>query len=218
MMRLLFIGILLVLTHSSEACKCRWITIEEAYTRADVIFYGKHKGTVDAPRINNIHGKPSKFEQFTVKRFYKGGSDAFSEAKGDFTISLRSTCDNSCGMCYDSGSYYLVYANVLNQNMFLETEICSRSRIIENNKFMVPTSIDPDAGKDEAYELVKFSRNDTTSMRKSQTMMAEMEEERWVQIQKQLKKKTSMTIILSTTTLILLIYVVLDWFKKKKAA
>jgi hypothetical protein len=87
----------------------------------------------------------------------------------------------------------------------------------------VPTQPDPEAGKDEQRELIRLAQADSNTVnldvwQKDLTQLKLLHEESQVYLQKQLKKKNSMSIILSTTTLILLIYLLLDFWKKKTKA
>ncbi|MCF8425205.1 MAG: hypothetical protein K9H61_07255 [Bacteroidia bacterium] len=228
-MRYKLLIVLLLIAFKGISCKCAWTSIEENYAKSSLIFYGKHIGSIQNSFIHNLNGKPVIFDQFEVLRFYKGMSNSVlkqqldASASAPYIISIRQNCqETSCGFCFDSAHYYLVYANPVPGSMFMEPAICSRSKEIEQHQFMVPSAPDPDAGKDESRELIRLAQNDTLAKDFPNSYQAwveslKLQEETKIGLQKQLKKKGSMTIILSTTTLILLIYVLLDWFKKRKA-
>lgn len=223
--RLLFLIVLvLLMAPKAQSCKCASSTIEQNYALAKLIFYGKHLGTLESKDVFDIYGKPVKIEQFEVLRYFKGiGKELMAEPKNGkpTIISIGSNCQNSCGFCYDSNANYLVYAHGSSLVNALETGWCSRTKKIMGQQFIIGSSSDPDAGKDEWRELERMARNDTsyqdvTSIESSFQSELQQKETRLIDLQKQLKKKGSMTIILSTTTLILLIYLAFDWFKKKK--
>lgn len=229
MRKLLFVLLVLCVQgfRPLQACNCAWISIEDNYKMASVVFFGKHLGTKDAREVFSLNGQSTKFEQFEVYRFYKGVPNNFLDKLSSenhakpYIISLISNCNTGCGHCFTEGKEYLVYAQ---PNFLLNGLVagdCSRTHEIVQRRFMIPSSQDPDAGKDESYELNRLSRTDTLNqdiiqlgLRWNKTMAEK--EEQLLRTQKELKKKSSMSLILSTTTLILLIYVVLDWFKKKK--
>jgi hypothetical protein len=220
--RLLFLVVLvLLMVPKAQSCKCASTTIEQNYGLAKLIFYGKHLGTLESKDVFNLYGKPLKIEQFEVLYYFKGiDKELMAEPQKSTIISIGSNCQHSCGFCYDSNSYYLVYSHGSSLANSLETGWCSRTKKIIGQQFIIGSSSDPDAGKDEWRELERMARNDTTHvnlMSAENSFQEEMQQKEThiLDLQKQLKKKGSMTIILSTTTLILLIYLAFDWFKKK---
>jgi hypothetical protein len=221
--RILFLLLfVLLLVPKAQSCKCASTTIAQNYAVAKLIFYGKHLGTIESKDVFDINGKPIKIEQFEVLHFFKGVEKDNAEPKNNkpTILSIGSNCQNSCGFCYDSNGYYLVYAHGSSLFTAIETGWCSRTKKIDGQQFIISSSSDPDAGKDEWRELERMARNDTANvnlMSAENSFQEEMQqkETRILDLQKQLKKKGSMTIILSTTTLILLIYLAFDWFKKK---
>lgn len=220
--RLLFLVVLvLIMVPKVQSCKCASTTIEQNYGLAKLIFYGKHLATFESKDVFDVYGKPIKIEQFEVLHYFKGvDKELMAEPKKSAIISIGSNCQHSCGFCYDSNSYYLVYAHGSTLANSLETGWCSRTKKIDGQQFIISSSSDPDAGKDEWRELERMARNDTTfqsitAIENSFQSELQQKETRLIDMQKQLKKKGSMTIILSTTTLILLIYLAFDWFKKK---
>lgn len=208
---------------SAIACRCSQISIADNYKRAGLIFYGKHLETVTLPNAFDATGKPLTVENFQVIRFYKGIDD--SVIKLDTTpykLSLASTCNkNSCGYCFTSGKFYLVYASQTEGVLGVETELCSRTKEIIQHNFIISGGVDIDAGKDETKELMRLSANDTLSknIRIDTSKWQEnkqTEEDIKRKLQKELKKKNSMGLTLATTTLILFFYVILGWVKKRK--
>lgn len=205
------------------ACTCSQITIEDNYKRAGLIFYGKHLETVTVQNAFGADGKPMVIENFQVIRFYKGIADAvLKQDSSPYKISIVSTCNkSSCGFCFDAGKNYLVYASQHEGVLGVETEHCSRTKEIIQNNFIISGGTDPDAGKDETKELMRMSANDSLSL-DIQAMGSQWienkqaDEEIKKRLQKELKKKNSMSITLATTTLILFFYVILGWFKPKK--
>jgi hypothetical protein len=221
---LLFIFLWVGSIQSIFACRCSQISIADNYKRAGLIFYGKHLETVTLSNAFDAAGKPLTVENFQVIRFYKGIDDA--EIKLDTTpykLSLASTCNkNSCGFCFTSGKFYLVYASQTEGVLGVETELCSRTKEIIQNNFIISGGVDPDAGKDETKELMRLAANDTLSksIRVDDSKWQEnkqTEEDIKRKLQKELKKKNSMGLTLATTTLILFFYVILGWVKKRKS-
>lgn len=222
-MRIRFALLLLLVSAQTMACKCSWRSIAENYQSASLIFYGKHTGKSINTAVFAIDGKELAFENFEVIRFYKGISTASLGSGQRQKLSLVSTSAQSCGFHFDSSHYYLVYAQADNLGNFWEVSQCSRTKEIRNNQFIVPTQPDPEAGKDEQRELIRLAQADSNTVnldvwQKDLTQLKLLHEESQVNLQKQLKKKNSMSIILSTTTLILLIYLLLDFWKKKSKA
>ncbi len=208
---------------SIQACKCALISIKENYTRAGLVFYGKHLGTVTSNEVFDANGKPLKVENFQVIRFYKGIDDAvLKQDTNAFKISLVSTCNkNSCGFCFTATKNYLVYASQHDGVLGVETELCSRSKEILQNNFIISGGIDPDAGKDETKELMRLAANDTLPSNLTKIGLKwyenkQEDEEIKRRLQKELKKKNSMSLTLATTTLILFFYVILGWFKPNR--
>lgn len=202
------------------ACKCSWRSIAENYQSASLIFYGKHTGKSLNTTVYAIDGKELIFENFEVIRFYKGFSSASLGSGQSQKLSLVSSSAQSCGFKFDSNNYYLVYAQADNMGNFWEVSKCSRTKEIRNNQFIVPTQPDPEAGKDEQRELIRLAQADSSNSsldtwQKEHVSLKNLHEESQISLQKQLKKKNSMSIILATSTLILLIYVLLDFWKKK---
>jgi len=200
------------------ACKCSWRSIAENYQSASLIFYGKHIGKANNTGVYATDGRQLQFDNFEIIRFYKGLSSASIGLNQK--ISLVSNSQSSCGFTFDSSRYYLVYAHAQNAGNYWEVSQCSRTKEIRNNQFIVPTQPDPEAGKDEQRELIRLAQAAGNSTHldvweKDMSQLKMQHEESQISLQKQLKKKNSMSIILSTTTLILLIYVLLDFWKKK---
>jgi len=203
-----------------SACKCKLPEISFGYNLSTVIFYGKHLGTV-ADNNLQLMGVPQKLEQFEVISVFKGYTSMVNqtlqqmkqEGKGGLQLSLGSTCSSSCGFCFDSGAYYLVYAH-LDYPYILQTSACSRTRKISQENFIIANASDPSNGNNELKALVQLAQTDTTSGKPLDLVYQEKINE----MSSQLKKKNSMTIILSTSTLILLFYVALGFFGRKKRA
>ncbi|MDZ4667953.1 MAG: hypothetical protein SGJ00_08710 [bacterium] len=226
-MKIKVLLMLLLFAFKGYACKCGWTTIAENYQSSSLIFYGKHLGTINSKDVFGYNGKPLVTERFEVMRFYKGGSNEAIlpqqniQAK-PFYLTILSNCkETSCGFCFDSNSYYLVYASVAKGREMAAVGFCSRTKKIIQHQFIIPSQPDPEAGRDESKELIHLAQTDTFSSNEPTAqedwMVAnQSQEQSKIELQKQLKKKGSMTIILSTTTLILLIYLAFDWFKKKK--
>lgn len=219
-MKIKFILLLLLVSAQTMACKCGWRSIAENYKSASLIFYGKHTGKSINTSVFALDGKELTFENFEVVRFYKGFSAPSIAIGPRQKLSLVSSSAESCGFHFDSNHFYLVYAHADNLGNFWEVSQCSRTKEIRNNQFIVPTQPDPEAGKDEQRELIRLAQADSNTVnldvwQKDLTQLKLLHEESQVNLQKQLKKKNSMSIILSTTTLILLIYLLLDFWKKK---
>jgi hypothetical protein len=217
-----------LLAFKGFACECGWSTIAENYQSSSLIFYGKHLGTNISKDVFGLDGKPLQTERFEVMRFYKGGNNEAlmslkSKASKPYYISILSNCKSrSCGFCFDSNSFYLVYASNGIGNALATVSLCSRTKPIQQHQFIVPSMPDPEAGKDESKELIRLAQTDTAThdlqvLQEDWMHEIQSKEQSKIELQKQLKKKGSMTIILSTTTLILLIYLAFDWFKKKKS-
>jgi hypothetical protein len=201
------------------ACKCSLINIADNYQRAGLIFYGKYLETITLPNVYDEAGKNLVVENFQVIRFYKGVADGVLKQDSAFKISLRSTCNkSSCGYCFDAGKTYLVYATMHEGVLGVETDLCSRTKEITQNNFIISGGVDPDAGKDETKELMRLSAKDTSIQVSGEKWLENKlaDEEIKKRLQKELKKKNSMSITLATTTLILFFYVILGWFKPKK--
>jgi hypothetical protein len=217
-----------VFSFPAKSCTCAWSTIAENYQSAKLIFYGKHIGTITSPNVFDLYGKPLRTELFEVLRFYKGISNdqlaitKSSETAGLQKLSLLSNCNKSCGFCFDSNAYYLVYATPCRDAFYaLEAGYCYRTKKIVGNQFIIESQKDPDAGKDESRELMRLAQTDTSTndlavLQETWKRDLQIAEENKIALQKELKKKSSMSIILSTTTLILLVYLILDQLKKRK--
>jgi len=213
-----FILLVFLLTESVKACSCKLPEISFGYNLSTVIFYGKHLGTVEDNNLK-LMGVPQKLEQFEVISVFKGYPSMVNqtlqqmkqEGKGGLQLSLGSTCSSSCGFCFDSGSYYLVYAN-FDYPYILQTSGCSRTRKINQENFIIANASDPSNGNNELKALVQLAQTDTSSGKP----LGLVYQDKINELSGQLKKKTSMTIILSTTTLILLIYVAFGFFMGKK--
>jgi hypothetical protein len=224
MLKIMYFRITLLFTLISPfvwACDCSWKTIQDSYKLSNIVFYGKHTGTKKSLEVFDYTGNQIMFENFEIIRFYKGLKN--ENLKEKYTISLKSTAGESCGFKFDSNHYYLVYAHAWNAGNFWEVHQCSRTKEIRNGQFIVPTQPDPEAGKDEQRELMRLAQADSAAAdlvvwQKDLTQLKLLHEESQLNLQKQLKKKNSMSIILSTTTLILLIYLLLDFWKKKTKA
>ncbi len=207
---------------SVQACKCSLISIEDNYKRAGLIFYGKHLGSFTSKEVFDANGKPLKVENFQVIRFYKGVDDAVLKQDSAFKISLQSTCNKtSCGFCFNAEKNYLVYASMHEGVLGVETDLCSRSKEILQNNFIISGGVDPDAGKDETKELMRLAANDTIpnnlvaqGLKWHENKLADEEIKK--RLQKELRKKNSMSLTLATTTLILFFYVILGWFKPNR--
>lgn len=200
------------------ACDCSWKNIIESYQNASIVFYGKYIGKSSPGDVYDYSSQLIRFENFEVLRFYKGVQN--KQLQVPHLISIKSTSNQACGFKFDSNHYYLVYAELYSPGSFFEVSKCSRTKKILNNQFIVPSQPDPEAGKDEQRELMRLAQTDTSNVsfkdwEESLALLKVQHEESQIALQKQLKKKNSMSIILSTTTLILLIYILLDFWKKK---
>jgi len=227
-MRIKLILILLLIAFKGYTCKCGWTTIAENYQSSSLVFYGKHLGTITSKDVLGYNGMPLVTERFEVMRFYRGGSnEAILPQKNKqfkpFYVSILSNCrETSCGFCFDSNSFYLVYASIARGREMAAVGFCSRTKKINQHQFIVPSPPDPEAGKDESKELIHLAQTDTIlanqpTNQEDWMLASQVQEQTKIDLQKQLKKKNSMTIILSTTALILLFFILLDWFKKKRS-
>ncbi len=200
-----------------RACSCKMPDIKFGYTLSSVVFYGRHIGTT-TPANFWVMGVPQKLEQFEVVSVIKGYPTFINQTlqqlkqqgKGSLGLSVLSTCTQACGFCFDSGGYYLVYAQV-DYPYHLQVSGCSRTRKILNENFLISNASDPSNGLNELKALTQLAQSDTTQ----QVSRDEAYQQQIVTLSKELKKKTSMSIILSTTTLILVFYVAFGIWRRK---
>lgn len=130
-----------------------------------MIFYGKHLETKESADFYDIDGRAFKIENFEVFTYYKTiDSSTASAIKSIYklnriVVSLKSTCkknSDDCGICFQSGKTYLVYAYRDKFTGLISTNGCTRTKEISNENFEINYSNDPDNGKEEDVELLKL--------------------------------------------------------------
>ncbi|OYU94891.1 MAG: hypothetical protein CFE21_14520 [Bacteroidetes bacterium B1(2017)] len=220
-MRLKIFLILFLFVSKTYACECAWNSISQNFQGASLIFFAKHVSTTQSSDVYTIYGKPMVTEQFEVLKFYKGVDN--STLSAGYKLSIVSSRQSSCGYSFEPNKTYLVYASSGISGYGYFVNLCSGTREIVGNQFIISNQANPEAGKDEDRELMKLAqKSNLTENSLVKTQQAayqktlEENEHTKIALQKELKKKGSMTIILSTTTLILFIYLLFDWFKKRK--
>jgi len=211
---------LIISSAASYACKCSKTTIESSYKQASFIFFGTYKGK-STEVGTNLLGKSIVFDNFLVEKVFKGPQTSRKDSNA-YEVSIMNSCIFSdCGFCFEQGKSYLVYVQLDPILQSLTVTKCLRTRQIIQLNFIAPGQPDPDAGKNEWKELIRLAANDSTAIYSSTNQwflnQAKNFEEEKIQLQKQLKKKTSMTIILSTSVLILAAYILLGLLKKKSS-
>lgn len=169
------------------ACSCKSSGIAKRYYYSNIIFYGKHLESKSSSDFYDVMGSPYKIEVFEVKKMYKGidyagltYSKEFEVEKDKQFISILSTCDASCGMCFDQNKNYLVYCYKDFSGHFT-TNACTRTREIVNNNFITTLPFDPDFNQDEDNVLSELARHDTTTI--SHTAIAQKRDEELLDLQ-----------------------------------
>jgi len=169
------------------ACSCKSSGISKSYSYSNIIFYGKHLASKSSSDFYDVMGVPYKIEVFEVKKMYKGidyagltYSKEFGVEKDKQFISILSTCEASCGMCFEPNKNYLVYCYQDFSGHFT-TNGCTRTREIVTNDFITTIPFDPDINQDEDKVLSELARHDTTTI--SHTAIAKTRAEELLDLQ-----------------------------------
>lgn len=208
-----------IVTSKIFCCSCGLPNIERGYQGSNIIFYGKHLDIKSSKDFYGITGIPLEMATFEVLKCYKGiDEDWFNYVKsknnGKYILSLYSTCGESCGTCFDSSSHYLVYCRRHNMTSQFIAGDCSRTRIIEDNNFLVTNDRDKDFEKNEVLVLQNLAIKDTTqtdilshwaqSVRQEQILRAEI-----AQKEKEVNHLKTILKIILLTFFVIFIYIYL---------
>jgi hypothetical protein len=147
-MKITFLIAFTTLSLKAQACSCTLPSISDSYKASVVVFYGKCLGAKQLMDFYDVDGKLFKAENFEVINAYKGISRAYTDLT-NYRISVKSSCEvgNGCGICFERGKKYLVYAYRDLLSGHIITDGCTRSRAITNGDFSTMVSSGLDFGK-----------------------------------------------------------------------
>lgn len=154
MIRSFLLLLTVIASLSSYACKCATLSFSDEVKQADLVFTGTVLSKTMGDKVYYL---------FTISKTFKGSS-------ADTLTIQTGFGDGDCGMLFEEGKTYLVYANNKGTNSCRRNALAANNADISRLKYLFDSSFSRDIGKAPGFILTgneaEYLNDEFTTQRK----------------------------------------------------